>query len=98
MSTLRTATCIFTCLTFFVLPRMKYILLLIFFFHYSILFAQSKENTLLGRWIKTKVTYKDGEPLSDAKELKYSYLRYSFESSDKAFVALAYEDKGIEMN
>lgn len=51
----------------------------------------------MGSWVKSKVEFKNGEEPSDGETLKYSYLRYSFESPDKVFVSFAYDDKGTAM-
>lgn len=76
---------------------MKYILTLLIILSCTTLFAQSNKSQLIGNWVKLKVEYKDGEELPDGEGLKYSYLRYNFESPNKAFVSFAYDDKGTAM-
>jgi hypothetical protein len=52
--------------------------------------AQTK---LTGSYIKTKVTYRDGVELEDDMELKFSYLKYSFEPK-QVHIAVVYNSKG----
>jgi tetratricopeptide (TPR) repeat protein len=76
---------------------MRQILILLLILSCSSLFAQTGKSQLMGSWIKSKVEYKDGEELPDGEALKYSYLRYHFEAPNKAYVALAYNDRGTAM-
>lgn len=67
-----------------------------FYFTFLILFAcltsAAQLNTkLYGNWIKTKVTYKDGQELTDDNILKYDYLKYSFSKPNKASIALSFD-------
>jgi tetratricopeptide (TPR) repeat protein len=56
--------------------------------------AAQSNTPFYGNWIKTRVTYRDGQELTDDNSLKYDYLRYSFEKPDKLWLAFAYHAKG----
>lgn len=51
-------------------------------------------NKLYGRWVKVKVTDKEGKELTDDNVLKYGYMRYDFYKKDKMTMALSYSDHG----
>ncbi|QHT68049.1 hypothetical protein GXP67_16075 [Rhodocytophaga rosea] len=57
--------------------------------------ASSPTYSLLGRWIKTKITYQDRSELPEDMEMKYQYTRFSFEKSNKVYISFAYNDKGV---
>ncbi|MNK17176.1 hypothetical protein D3C87_353610 [compost metagenome] len=53
-------------------------------------------NRLLGTWIKTSLTYLNGEELSDANLLKYNFTKYNFKNSNSIWISGHYESEGLE--
>jgi len=66
---------------------------------FLILFINLSGNAqkIYGDWVKTKVEYIDSSELPNENELKYHYLRYTFESSDKYFMSLSFDNKGTAL-
>lgn len=58
---------------------------------------ETNAQDVFGDWIKTKVTYIDDVDLSNGNALKYQYLRYTFEKSNKLFMSVAFDDKGTAL-
>lgn len=77
--------------------QMKHILTLLIALSWSALFAQNSKSQFIGSWVKSKVEYKDGDELSDGEALKYSYLRYNFETPNRALVSIEFNAKGTAM-
>ena len=56
--------------------------------------SQSFHVDILGDWIKTQVTFINGEELPDHKEIKHNYIRYTFEPQNKLFIGFVFDSKG----
>jgi len=69
---------------------MKYSLLLFICLAGHSLFAQAGTDNIYGSWVKTKLTYKNGAELPDENILKYTYVKYTFESPDKMYISPYY--------
>jgi len=59
---------------------------------------QANALDISGAWIKTKVTYLDDTEIPDNNAIKFQYLRYTFENSNKLFMSFAFDDKGTAYN
>ncbi len=75
------------------MKRILTILFLVLIFFGTKLEAQE----LFGDWIKTNVTYLNNNDFPDDNALKYQYLRYTFEKSNKLFASVKYDDKGTAL-
>jgi hypothetical protein len=73
---------------------MKYYFLLFLCLVCNALNAQIKTDNIWGSWVVTKVTHKDGTELPEENILKYTYVKYTFESPDKMFITQIYHEKG----
>jgi hypothetical protein len=76
---------------------MKQIFIILF---YALIFfsANLDAQELFGDWIKTNVTYVNDNDFPDDNVLKYQYLRYTFEKSNKLFMSVKYDDKGTALS
>ncbi len=75
---------------------MKYIYLLLLSFTTIVATAQIKNGRLQGSWVVSKVTNRDGGPLTDDNPAKYTYLKYTFSSPNKLNLTIAYYETGNE--
>jgi tetratricopeptide (TPR) repeat protein len=75
---------------------MKYLLIFSLAICNCPLHAQINTVNLYKTWVLSKITYKDGSALPDENPLKYTYLKYTFESPDKFRLSLSFSEKGAE--
>ncbi len=75
---------------------MKYLLIFSLAIWNYPLHAQINTVNLYKTWVLSKITYKDGSALPDENPLKYTYLKYTFESPDKFRLSLSFSEKGAE--
>jgi hypothetical protein len=52
---------------------------------------------LKGSWIKTGVTYVDSSELEDGLQIKFSYLKYTFDNPAKVWISFSFDHKGNAM-
>src|SRR5687768_13004036 len=62
-----------------------------------LIFAQADKDLIFKNWVKTNLQYKNGEELSDDQQIKFSYIRYSFEKPNKVFISFNFNDKGTSL-
>jgi len=75
---------------------MRYSILLFFCLISHSLFAQVKTDDIWGSWVKTKLTFKDGEELPEENILRSTYVKYTFSKSDQMNISQVYHDKGSQ--
>jgi tetratricopeptide (TPR) repeat protein len=71
-----------------------FIAFIVFIFSWTRLEAQE----IYGDWIKTNVTYLNNTELPDNNDLKYHFLRYSFEKPNRFFMSIKFDDKGTALS
>ena len=61
------------------------LLLMVFIASTSVSTGQIKPSELLGSWVITNLTFKDGAPFPDENPLKYTFVKYTFAEGNKMY-------------
>lgn len=79
---------------------MRYFIFLILLLSKFSSIAQVAPNVdpskLLGKWVKTSLTYFNGDELSDANSLKYNYTKYDFRGDNTLWISSSYDSEGMK--
>lgn len=62
-----------------------------------LIYGQLSNQSLRGNWIKTSVTYKNGQQLSDEQTIKSEYIKYIFSNPNGLSISFAFKYKGTRM-